>query len=69
MAQDKYFSRFILPTSDPVLPTGTDRRPGRILPYRRLCQQLLQCIPYIATIAAMAFYNAWAKLKAKRRNL
>ena len=29
-------------------------------------QQLLQCIPYIATIAAMAFYNAYAKLKAKR---
>jgi len=32
-------------------------------------QQLLQCIPYIATIAAMAFYNAWARMKAKRRNL
>ena len=32
-------------------------------------QQLLQCIPYIATIAAMVFYNAWAKLKATRRNL
>ena len=30
-------------------------------------QQLLQCIPYIATIAAMAFYNAYAKAKAKRR--
>ncbi len=30
-------------------------------------QQLLQCIPYIATIAAMAFYNAYAKAKAKRQ--
>jgi simple sugar transport system permease protein len=31
-------------------------------------QQLLQCIPYIATIAAMAFYNAYAKSKERRRN-
>lgn len=30
-------------------------------------QQLLQCIPYIATIAAMAIYNAYAKAKARRR--
>ena len=27
-------------------------------------QQLLQCIPYISTIAAMAVYNAYAKRKA-----
>ena len=32
-------------------------------------QQLLQCIPYIATIAAMAFYNAYARAKARRRGL
>ncbi len=30
-------------------------------------QQLLQCIPYISTIAAMAFYNVYAKAKAKRQ--
>ena len=30
-------------------------------------QQLLQCIPYIATIAAMAFYNAYARARARRR--
>lgn len=30
-------------------------------------QQLLQCIPYIATIAAMAIYNACARAKARRR--
>lgn len=30
-------------------------------------QQLLQCIPYISTIAAMAIYNAYARAKARRR--
>lgn len=30
-------------------------------------QQLLQCIPYISTIAAMAFYNAYAKARARRQ--
>lgn len=30
-------------------------------------QQLLQCIPYISTIAAMAVYNAYAKARARRR--
>ncbi len=30
-------------------------------------QQLLQCIPYISTIAAMAIYNAYAKAKARRQ--
>ena len=28
-------------------------------------QQLLECIPYIATIAAMAIFNAIAKRRAK----
>ena len=32
-------------------------------------QQLLQCIPYISTIAAMAIYNTYAKAKARRRSL
>lgn len=30
-------------------------------------QQLLQCIPYISTIAAMAVYNAYAKARARWR--
>ena len=30
-------------------------------------QQLLQCIPYISTIAAMAVYNACAKARARSR--
>ena len=30
-------------------------------------QQLLQCIPYISTIAAMAVYNAYAKARARRQ--
>lgn len=30
-------------------------------------QQLLQCIPYISTIAAMAIYNAYARARARRQ--
>ena len=30
-------------------------------------QQLLQCIPYVSTIAAMAIYNAYARVRARRR--
>lgn len=30
-------------------------------------QQLLQCIPYISTITAMAVYNAYARARARRK--
>ena len=38
---------------------------ARVLQNTAIKQQLLECIPYIATIAAMAVYNAIARRRAK----
>ncbi len=42
---------------------------GRVLQNTAIKQQLLECIPYIATIIAMAVYNAIARRRAKAAKL
>ncbi|HIS85322.1 MAG TPA: ABC transporter permease [Candidatus Faecivicinus avistercoris] len=42
---------------------------ARVLQNTAIKQQLLECIPYIATIAAMAVYNAIARRRAKAAKL
>lgn len=42
---------------------------ARVLQNTAIKQQLLECIPYIATIAAMAVYNAIARRRAKATKL
>jgi len=45
---------------------GFTTAPAQSLQGTAIRQQLMQCIPYIATSAAMAFYNAYAKIKARQ---
>ena len=42
---------------------------GRVLQNTAVKQQLLECIPYIATIVAMAVYNYIARRRAKAAKL